>query len=115
MQWYQHSFFPLLPCIGDPKKVESELQGATGGVEGDPVLLTAGEDGKCLGDDNSLSIQRSSSVLQSIQRKQETKTLSKGISEVVRRATVHGREYQQWSGQVVVFWAFSTSEDIIIA
>ena len=115
MQWYQHSFFRLLLCIGDPKKVKSEVEGATGGVEVDPVLQTAGEDGKRLGDDNSLSIQRSSSVLQSIQRKQETKTLSKGISEVVRRATVHGREYQQWFGQVVVFWAFSTSEDIIIA
>lgn len=53
VQWYQHSFFRLLPCIGDPKKVESEVQGATGGVEGDPVLLTAVEDGKCLGDYNS--------------------------------------------------------------
>ena len=50
--WNQHSFFCLLPCIGDHKKVESEVQGATGGVEEDPVLLTEGEDGKCLGDYN---------------------------------------------------------------
>ena len=43
--WNQHSFFCLLPCIGDHKKVESEVLGATGGVEEDPVLLTEGEDG----------------------------------------------------------------------
>lgn len=43
--------FFLLPCIGDHKKVESEVQGATGGIEEDPVLLT--EDGKCLCDYNS--------------------------------------------------------------
>ena len=91
MQWYQHSFFRLLLCIGDPKKVKNEVEGATGGVEVDPVLQTAGEDGKCLGDHNSLSIQRSSSVLQSIQRKQVTKTLSKGISEAARWTTVHGK------------------------
>lgn len=38
---------------GDPKKVESEVEGATGGVEEDSVLLTVKEDGKCLGDYNS--------------------------------------------------------------
>ena len=52
LQCYQHSFFRMLPCIGDPKKVENEVQGAIGGVEGDPVLLTAVEDGTCLGDYN---------------------------------------------------------------
>ena len=50
--WNQHWFFCLLPCIGDHKIVESEVQGATGGVEEDPVLLTEGEDGKCVGDYN---------------------------------------------------------------
>lgn len=96
-----------MPCIGDHKKVESEVEGATAGVDVDPVLLTEGEDGKCLGDHNSLSIQRSSSVLQRIQRKQETKTLSKGISEAARWTTVHGRDHQQRSGQVFVFWALA--------
>lgn len=80
--------FSSVALLGDPKKVKSEVEGATGGVEVDPVLLTAGKDGKCLGDHNSLSIQRSSSVLQ---RKQVTKTLSKGISEAARWTTVHGK------------------------
>ena len=46
-------FFRLLLWTGDPKKVESEMQGAIGGREDDQVLLAEGEDGKCLRDYNS--------------------------------------------------------------
>ena len=47
------SLYEKLSSIVVPKKVESEVEAATAGVEVEPVLLTAVRDGKCLGDYNT--------------------------------------------------------------
>ena len=54
VQCYQHSFFRMLCCIGDPKKVENEVQGATEGVEGNPWLNVDLNDKFIMGDSFSL-------------------------------------------------------------